>query len=74
MKRYQKNKVGAFTLIELLVVIAIIGILIGLFILELAIVAIIPGFTAPEQRLERKKQTLKHSFVKLTANSEKSEN
>ncbi len=35
----------------------ILGTLVGLFILELAIVALIPGFSAPKQRLETKKQT-----------------
>ena len=35
----------------------VLGILIGFFILELAIVALIPGFWTLEQRLERKKQT-----------------
>ena len=30
----------------------ILGILVGLFILELVIVAVIPGFSAPEQWLE----------------------
>lgn len=41
----------------------IIGILIGLFILELAIVAFIPGFFVPEQKLQRaKKQTKKEDI------------
>ena len=35
----------------------ILGTLVGLFILELAIVALIPGFSAPEQRLETNEQT-----------------
>ena len=34
----------------------IIGALIGLFVLELAIVAFVPGFSVPKQRLERAKQ------------------
>ena len=35
----------------------ILGILVGLFILELVIVAVIPGFSAPEQWLETNEQT-----------------
>jgi fermentation-respiration switch protein FrsA (DUF1100 family) len=34
----------------------IVGILIGLFILELAIVALVPGFAVPTQRLQRAQQ------------------
>lgn len=34
----------------------IIGILIVLFVLELAIVAFVPGFSVPKQRLEKEKE------------------
>jgi fermentation-respiration switch protein FrsA (DUF1100 family) len=42
----------------------IVGILIGLFILELAIVAFIPGFSVPKQSLEKSKQPTKEKEVK----------
>ena len=37
----------------------IVGILIGLFVLELAIVAFIPGFSVPKQRMEKAKKSTK---------------
>jgi fermentation-respiration switch protein FrsA (DUF1100 family) len=42
----------------------IIGILIGLFVLEVAIVTFVPGFSVPEQRLERAKQMPKEAESK----------
>jgi fermentation-respiration switch protein FrsA (DUF1100 family) len=42
----------------------IIGALIGLFILELAIVAFIPGFSVPKQSLEKAKQPTKEKDAK----------
>ena len=39
----------------------VLGTLIGLFILELAIVAFIPGFSVPEQPLEKRKQPVRES-------------
>lgn len=42
----------------------IIGILIGLFILELAIVTFAPGFSVPKQRLERVRQETKEVDAK----------
>ncbi len=42
----------------------IIGILIGLFVLELAIVAFVPGFSVPKQRLEKFKQQTKEIDAK----------
>lgn len=42
----------------------IIGTLIGLFVLELAIVAFVPGFSVPKQRLERAKQMPKEAEAK----------
>ena len=41
----------------------IIGILIGLFALELAIVAFVPGFSVPKQSLEKAKQMPKENVT-----------
>ncbi|UCE17700.1 MAG: alpha/beta hydrolase [Gemmatimonadota bacterium] len=48
-----------------ILILKVIGILVGLFVLELAFVAFIPGFSVPEQRLERSNQQLKSVDAKL---------
>lgn len=46
-------------------VLKILGILIGLFILELAIVAFVPGFSVPEQKLRRAKKQRKKEDIDI---------
>jgi pimeloyl-ACP methyl ester carboxylesterase len=44
----------------------ILGVLIGLFVLELAIVAFVPGYSVPQQRLESQKQKPQKADVELS--------
>jgi fermentation-respiration switch protein FrsA (DUF1100 family) len=48
----------------IIIVLQVIGIIIGLFVLELAIVAFIPGFSVPKQRLEKTKKPPKELEAK----------
>ena len=54
----------AIIILVLQIVGIFIGILIGLFVLELAIVAFVPDFSVPEQRLERSNQRPKRVDAK----------